>query len=94
MLREVGINYLSTVVKATVLDGVDVANGSASAKMRPGRGPILHRGSPRCYCTDHEIGQGAPQPTRNAKFRRGGILSLDSDWGKLQAHKNSTGVIK
>ena len=32
MLGEVGINYLSTVVKATVLYGVDVANGSASAK--------------------------------------------------------------
>ena len=31
MLGEVGINYLSTVVKTTVLDGVDVAKGSASA---------------------------------------------------------------
>ena len=51
----------------------------------PSRGPIFHRGAPRCHWgatpvtgvhwADHEIGRGAPQPTRNAKFGRGWNLS-------------------
>ena len=47
----------------------------------PSRGPIFHRGAPRynwgatpvigVHWAYHEIGPGASQPTRNAKFGRG-----------------------
>ena len=47
----------------------------------PGRGPVFYRGGLQCHWgaspvtevhwADREIGRGAPQPTRNAKFGRG-----------------------